>query len=119
MSSFIPVLSITQSAADIAPPQQESLKIQKHINRIVARIRLQPMPDVLVVHRQLTENLFLVRLQLCQEFLELCFVEDFTGSERPCVLQFSLGGERNSREDHFAEVKLRPFLNAPRIGNSV
>ena len=39
------------------------------------------MPDVLVVHRQLTENLFLVRLQLCQEFLELCFVEDFTGSE--------------------------------------
>src|SRR5437016_12588973 len=77
------------------------------------------MPDVRVVHRQPTKDLLLVRLQLCQKILELYMVEDFTGSEGPCVLQFSLSGGRNSREDHFAEVKLRPFLNAHRIGNSV
>src|SRR5260370_32592128 len=77
------------------------------------------MPDVLVVHRQLIEYLFLVSLQLCQEFLELRFVEDCTGNERPWVLQFSLGSGRNSSKDHFAEAELRPLLNGHRIGNSV
>jgi len=47
-------------------PHQESLEIQKHIHRALARIRLQPMADVFVVHRQLTEDLFLVGLQFCQ-----------------------------------------------------
>ncbi len=100
-------------------PHQESLEIKKHINRVLARIRLQPMADVFVVHRQHTEDLFLVRLQLCQEFLELHFVEDFPGSERPCIKQPPLGGGGNSSEDHFAEVELRPLLNAHRIGNGV
>ncbi len=62
---------------------QESLEIQKHVHRALARIGLQPMADVLVVHRQLAEDLFLAGLQLCQELLELGFVEDFAGGERP------------------------------------
>src|ERR1700719_370803 len=120
MSSFISRLSISQSAACIADSQRKkSLEIQKHINRVLVRIRLQPMPDVFVVHRQLAEDLLPVRLQLCQKILELCFVENCTGSKRPCVLQFSLGSRGNSREDDFAEVELRPLLNAHRIGNSV
>jgi len=90
-------------------PQKESLEIQKHINGILARIRLKPMSNVFVVHRQLTEDLLLVRLQLCQKVLELYFVEDFTGSEGPCILQLSLGSRGNSREDHFAKVELRPL----------
>src|SRR6202521_1762579 len=77
------------------------------------------MANVFVVHRQLTEDLLLVRLQLGQKILELYFVEDFTSSEGPCMLELSLGSRGNSREDHFAEVELRPLLNAHRIGNSV
>src|ERR1700674_2880105 len=77
------------------------------------------MANVFVVHRQLTEDLLLVRLQLGQKILELYFVEDFTGSEGPCILQLSLGSRGNSSEDHFAKVELRPLLDAHRIGNSV
>src|SRR5258707_13137441 len=76
------------------------------------------MADVFVVHRQLTKDLLLVRLQLCQKFFELCFVEDCTGREGPYILQLSLGSRGNSSEGHFSEAALRPLLNAHRIGNS-
>src|SRR6266446_1646649 len=75
------------------------------------------MADVLVVHRQLAEDLFLAGLQLCQELLELGFVEDFAGGERPGGVKLSFSSWGNSSEDHFAEVILRPLLDAHRIGN--
>src|SRR5467141_2169321 len=77
------------------------------------------MADAFVVHWQLTEDLLLVRLQLCQKIFELCFVEDCTGREGPYILQLSLGSRGNSSEDHFSEAVLRPLLNAHRIGNSM
>src|SRR6266478_337002 len=127
MSSFISVPSISQSATRIADQIElhlesahlESLEIQKHINRALARIRLQPMADIFVVQRQLAENLFLAGLQFGEELFELCFVEDITGSDRPGGAQLSFASRRNSSEDHFAEMILRAFLNTHRIGNSV
>src|SRR5713226_10768681 len=118
MSCFILALSISHSDTRIAGCAAfGSLEIQKHINRALAGIRLQPVADVFVVQRQLPENLFLVGLEFCQEFLELSFVEDVTGGKRPGRVELSLSGRRNSSEDHFAEVILRALLNAHRIEN--
>src|SRR5260370_41396488 len=110
MSSFISVPSISQSATRIADqiephlesPYLESFEIQQHINRALACIGLQPMADVVVVQGQFTENLFLAGLQFGEELFELCFVEDITGSDRPCGAQLSFGSRRNSSEDHFS-----------------
>src|SRR6266478_2162359 len=105
--SCISVPSISQSATRVALARHlESLKIQKHVDRALACIRLQPMTDVFIVQRQFAENLFLVSLQLCQELFELCFVEDVTGGNRPGGMQLSLGSRRNPSEDHLAEAVL-------------
>src|SRR5438552_15653313 len=83
MSSFISarVYLRVPPAFQIAV-RKKSLEIQKHVNRAVGRICLQPMADVIVMHRQFSKDLFLARLQLAEEFLELGFVEEFTGAER-------------------------------------
>src|SRR5438552_5697303 len=92
MSSFISarVYLRVPPAFQIAV-RKKSLEIQKHVNRAVGRICLQPMADVIVMHRQFSKDLFLARLQLAEEFLELGFVEEFTGGDRPCGMQLPLG----------------------------
>src|SRR5260370_29671949 len=113
MSSFISVPSISQSATRIADqiephlesPYLESFEIQQHINRALARIRLQPMADIFVVQRQLAENLFLAGLQFGEELFELCFVEDITRSDPPSGPHLSFPSRRNSREEHFSRMQ--------------
>src|SRR5260370_15047856 len=106
MSSFISVPSISQSATRIADqiephlesPYLESFEIQQHINRALARIRLQPMADIFVVQRQLAENLFLAGLRFGAELFALCFVEDITCSDRPGAAHLSFSSTSNSTE---------------------
>src|SRR6266436_1136124 len=97
--------------------RRESLEIQKNIHGALACVCLQPMADVIVMHRQFAEDLLLMPLQFCQQFLELCLVENITGGDRPRGMQLSLGGRRNPSKNHFAEAILRAFLDGHGIGN--
>ena len=62
---------------------QISLEIQEHIDRAFPRIHLQPVSDRFVVYGQFAEDLFLMGLQFCQDFLVFRFVEDIPRRDRP------------------------------------
>src|SRR6266849_5980622 len=69
--------------------------------------------------RQLAEDLFLMVLQLRKDFLEFGLVKDIAGGDRPGLTQLALGGEGESREDHFGKRVLRAFQNVHGIRDGV
>src|SRR5437879_12708022 len=83
-------------------PCRESLEIQKHIHGALGCICLQPVANVIVVHRQFAEDLLLMCLEFCQKFLELCLVENISCRDRPCAASLSIGRGGNSSEKHVA-----------------
>src|SRR5260370_39648979 len=104
MSSFISVPSISQSATRIADqiephlesPYLESFEIQQHINRALARIRLQPMADIFVVQRQLAENLFLAGFAFGGGIFEFCFGAEIICNDRVRVPRLLVAQRSNS-----------------------
>src|SRR6267143_96270 len=115
MSSFIAAVSIAQSASRVAvayAPPKASLEIQKYVDGVLAGIRLEEVSHGFVMHGQLAEDLFTMRLKFNEKFFEFCLVKDIARSDGPSGIEFAFGRARESREDDFPEIVLNPFLDA-------